>query len=266
MYAFVCSQSAVDAIRFRSSGKSAKFHVWSREIPAGACRRLSERLVISGSEFAIVQLAGSLGKFDSLFDGFMVELREQKELLASVGQEGEFVAELPQKWEQIRRLAALASLACEFAGTYRLAVGTPALSESGLAKKNCAPESSGAGVPGLSAAGAQRPGAGAPLSGVDSLCPGVPRTGAPHSGSGALRPVALTSGSGAPLSSAPRSGSPAPARGATVFGVGPVMSVSSLREFSARLQGPGRLARPKDSRARPSTARPPRWRPLWRSF
>lgn len=139
MYAFVCSQSAVDAIRFRSSGKSAKFHVWSREIPAGACRRLSERLVISGPEFAIVQLAGSLGKFDSLFDGFMVELREQKELLASVGQEGEFVAELPQKWEQIRHLAALASLACEFAGTYRLAVGTPALSESGLAKKNAAP-------------------------------------------------------------------------------------------------------------------------------
>ena len=49
------------------------------------------------------------------------------------------MAELPQKWEQIRRLAALASLACEFAGTYRLAVGTPALSESGLAKKNAAP-------------------------------------------------------------------------------------------------------------------------------
>lgn len=149
MYAFVCSQSAVDAIRFRSSGKSAKFHVWSREIPAGACRRLSERLVISGPEFAIVQLAGSLGKFDSLLDGFMVELREQKELLASVGQEGEFVAELPQKWEQIRRLAALASLACEFAGTYRLAVGTPALSESGLAKKNCAPESSVPACPGF---------------------------------------------------------------------------------------------------------------------
>ena len=146
MYAFVCSQSAVDAIRFRSPGKSAKFHVWSREIPAGACRRLSERLVISGPEFAIVQLAGSLGKFDSLFDGFMVELREQKELLASVGQEGEFVAELPQKWEQIRRLAALASIACEFAGTYRLAVGTPALSESGLAKKNAALGPSGAGT------------------------------------------------------------------------------------------------------------------------
>ena len=81
MYAFVCSQSAVDAIRFRSSGKSAKFHVWSREIPAGACRRLSERLVISGPEFAIVQLAGSLGKFDSLLDGFMVELRELAEIV-----------------------------------------------------------------------------------------------------------------------------------------------------------------------------------------
>ena len=161
MYAFVCSQSAVDAIRSLSSGKSAKFHVWSREIPAGACRRLSERLVISGPEFAIVQLAGSLGKFDSLFDGFMVELREQKELLASVGQEGEFVAELPQKWEQIRRLAALASLACEFAGTYRLAVGTPALSESGLAKKNAAPGPSGAGT----GPGATRPAASAPARG-----------------------------------------------------------------------------------------------------
>ena len=181
----------VPSSRFRSSGKSAKFHVWSREIPAGACRRLSERLVISGPEFAIVQLAGSLGKFDSLFDGFMVELREQKELLASVGQEGEFVAELPQKWEQIRRLAALASLACEFAGTYRLAVGTLALSESGLAKKNCAPESSGAGVPGLSAAGAQRPGAGAPLP-----------------------PLLLAE--------------------ASLLAWAPVMSVSSLCEFSAR--------------------------------
>lgn len=177
----------VPSSRFRSSGKSAKFHVWSREIPAGACRRLSERLVISGPEFAVVQLAGSLGKFDSLFDGFMVELREQKELLASVGQEGEFVAELPQKWEQIRRLAALASLACEFAGTYRLAVGTPALSESGLAKKNAAPGPSGAGT-----------------------------------GPGATRPAAS-----------------APARGGIAFGVGPVMSVSSLREFSARVcRGP----------------------------
>ena len=91
----------------------------------------------------------------------MVELREQKELLASVGQEGEFVAELPQKWEQIRRLAALASLACEFAGTYRLAVGTPALSESGLAKKNAAPGPSGAGT----GPGATRPAASAPARG-----------------------------------------------------------------------------------------------------
>lgn len=205
----------VPSSRFRSPGKSAKFHVWSCEIPAGACRRLSERLVISGPEFAIVQLAGSLGKFDSLFDGFMVELREQKELLASVGQEGEFVAELPQKWEQIRRLAALASLACEFAGTYRLAVGTPALSESDLAKKNAAPGPSGAGT-----------------------------------GPGATRPAAS-----------------APARGGIAFGVGPGhVRLFPARVLRARLQGPGRLARPKDSRARPSTARPPRWRPLWRSF
>lgn len=104
----------------RSAGKSAKFRVWSRPIPAGSCRRLARNLVVCGPEFAITQLAGSFGKFNELFDDFAEEVHGQVEVLESLGKSDEFVAEFPHRWEQARRLAVLAATVCELAGTYRL--------------------------------------------------------------------------------------------------------------------------------------------------
>lgn len=76
--------------------------------------------MVCGPEFAIVQLAGSFGKFNELFDDFAEEIHDQVEVLESLGKPDEFVAEFPHRWEQARRLAALAATACELAGTYRL--------------------------------------------------------------------------------------------------------------------------------------------------
>lgn len=110
----------VPSSHLRSAGKSAKFRVWSRPVPAGSCRRLARDLVVCGPEFAIVQLAGSFGKFNELFDDFAEEVHGQVEVLESLGKPDEFVAEFPHRWEQTRRLASLAAVACELAGSYRL--------------------------------------------------------------------------------------------------------------------------------------------------
>ena len=110
----------VPSSHLRSAGKSAKFRVWSRPVPAGSCRRLARDLVVCGPEFAIVQLAGSFGKFNELFDDFAEEVHGQAEVLESLGKADEFVAEFPHRWEQTRRLASLAAVACELAGSYRL--------------------------------------------------------------------------------------------------------------------------------------------------
>ena len=110
----------VPSSHLRSAGKSAKFRVWSRPVPAGSCRRLARDLVVCGPEFAITQLAGSFGKFNELFDDFAEEVHGQVEVLESLGKPDEFVAEFPHRWEQARRLAVLAATACELAGTYRL--------------------------------------------------------------------------------------------------------------------------------------------------
>lgn len=110
----------VPSSHLRSAGKSAKFRVWSRPVPAGSCRRLASDLVVCGPEFAITQLAGSFGKFNELFDDFAEEVHGQVEVLESLGKSDEFVAEFPHRWEQARRLAVLAATVCELAGTYRL--------------------------------------------------------------------------------------------------------------------------------------------------
>ena len=110
----------VPSSHLRSAGKSAKFRVWSRPVPAGSCRRLARDLVVCGPEFAITQLAGSFGKFNELFDDCAEEVHGQVEVLESLGKPDEFVAEFPHRWEQTRRLASLAAVACELAGSYRL--------------------------------------------------------------------------------------------------------------------------------------------------
>lgn len=131
--AFGIEKTPVDLLvpnsRLRSQGKGATFHVWGRAVPAGACRRLSSSLAVSGPEFVVLQLCGSYAKLDGLLADFVAAIRAQSELLREAGEPaGDLVADLPHKWEQKRRLVAATVLACEFAGGYRLgSLGDPAV-------------------------------------------------------------------------------------------------------------------------------------------
>lgn len=114
----------VPSTQLRSRGKHARFHVWSRLIPARSMIRLGTHLLVSSPELVIVQLLSSQARLDSLFDAFSEELCEQRDVLGSLGLDEEIVAESPSEWEKARRVIAASVIACEFAGTYRLAVGS----------------------------------------------------------------------------------------------------------------------------------------------
>lgn len=108
----------------RSRGKDARFHVWSRLIPAGAMLRLSPELFLSGPELTVIQHCGNNAKLDALLDDFHETVQGEREVRALIGaDEGGLVIDHPLEWERIRSLVNAAVLACEFAGTYRLGVG-----------------------------------------------------------------------------------------------------------------------------------------------
>ena len=106
----------------RSSGSEARFHVWGGPLPAGSLLRVSEDLLVSGPELAIIQLCSTQGKLDALLDAHVAAVRAETEVVASAGARKR-VIDHPLEWERIRRLVAATVVACEFAGTYRLGVG-----------------------------------------------------------------------------------------------------------------------------------------------
>ena len=107
----------------RSSGKAARFHVWGGVVPAGSMLRLGDELLVSGAELAVVQLCSAQGKLDALLDAHADAVRAETGLLAELGVDARPVVDHPLAWERIRRLVAATTVACEFAGTYRLAAG-----------------------------------------------------------------------------------------------------------------------------------------------
>ena len=107
----------------RSSGKAAHFHVWGGVVPAGSMLRLGDELLVSGAELAVVQLCSAQGKLDALLDAHADAVRAETGLLAELGVDARPVVDHPLAWERIRRLVAATTVACEFAGTYRLAAG-----------------------------------------------------------------------------------------------------------------------------------------------
>lgn len=111
----------------RSSGGEARFHVWGGILPAESLFLVSEDVLISGPELAIIQLCSTQGKLDALLDAHVAAVRAEAEVAALVGAE-EKVIDHPLAWERIRRLVAATVAACEFAGTYRLVVGTGTVS------------------------------------------------------------------------------------------------------------------------------------------
>ena len=103
-----------------SRGPSARFHIWSRNIPTHALYRLSENVLLSGPEMIIMQLCGVQARLEPYLDDNVAAYRSEKEVMADLGIEGDPAIDDPLRWEQRLRIVRAAVLACEFAGTYRL--------------------------------------------------------------------------------------------------------------------------------------------------
>ena len=113
----------VPAQATRSSGAKARLHVWSGVLPKDALLLVTNDLLVSGPEFVIVQLCSAQGKLDALLDAHVAAVRAEAELAASTDS-ADTAIDHPLRWESIRRLVAATVVACEFAGTYRLGVGS----------------------------------------------------------------------------------------------------------------------------------------------
>lgn len=109
--------------RTRSSGKTARFHVWSSVLPAGSLLAAGPDLMVSGPELAVIQLCSAQGKLDALLDSHVRAVRAEADVLAQLGVDDDPVIDHPLEWERIRRLVGAVVVACEFAGTYRLGSG-----------------------------------------------------------------------------------------------------------------------------------------------
>ena len=104
----------------RSRGKSATFHVWSRELPAHSLYRLSETLFASAPEFVLLQMGAQNYKPERLIDDFVKRNQTEREFLKSIGSDESPVYDDPFAWERKARLVSMALLVTEFAGYYRL--------------------------------------------------------------------------------------------------------------------------------------------------
>ena len=107
----------------RSSGKQARFHVWSGPLPRRSLLDLGGGLLVSAPELIVMQLCSAQGKLDTLLDAHSDAVRAEVELAAAFDLAERPVIDHPLRWERIRRLVAATVIACEFAGTYRLAAG-----------------------------------------------------------------------------------------------------------------------------------------------
>ena len=103
-----------------SRGSHARFHVWSREVPANSMIRLEDSLLASGPEMTILQLCAAQSKLEPLLEPAAQAFWAERDLFRELGIEGTPAQELPVRWERDRRLVVAAAIACEFAGTYRL--------------------------------------------------------------------------------------------------------------------------------------------------
>lgn len=106
----------------RSSGKAARLHVWSPDLPARSCLRVDDKVLLSGPEFTIIQLCGITTKLEGLLDAHVDAVQAERSVLAELGLNERPTVDHPLRWEHERRIVAAAVVACEFAGTYRLGV------------------------------------------------------------------------------------------------------------------------------------------------
>lgn len=108
----------------RSSGNEVRFHAWGGAVPQGSFLLVTNDLLVSGPELAIIQLCSAQGKLDALLDAHVEAVRAEAEVAAADERADRPVIDHPLEWERIRRLVAATVIACEFAGTYRLGAGS----------------------------------------------------------------------------------------------------------------------------------------------
>ncbi len=107
----------------RSFGKRARFHVWGSPIPPNSMLRASERLLVSGPELAVLQLASFQLKAEPLIVQKLERFHADKRELSYLGIDERPIIDHPLKWERFMRLVRIATIAMELAGTYRLSPG-----------------------------------------------------------------------------------------------------------------------------------------------
>lgn len=103
----------------RSRGKRAKFHVWQKHVPAHAMVRIGERVIVSAPAFILMQMAAQNYKADPIMERFVEKYHANQ----AVSLDGWVAYDDPFEWARMERLVRMALVACEFAGSYRLAVG-----------------------------------------------------------------------------------------------------------------------------------------------
>lgn len=81
---------------------------------------MGEHLLVSSPELVVVQLLSSQSKYEPLFEDFISGILAERQALREIGVYEQPVAEMPTRWESVRRLVMAAAVACEFSGTYRL--------------------------------------------------------------------------------------------------------------------------------------------------
>ena len=107
----------------RSRGKQARLHVWKGEIPVWAMLRIDDKLFASTPQFVLLQMAAHNYKRDPLADAYVEELRSTEEVAQAACANNPLDAEDPFSWRRKEHVVQMALVACEFAGTYRLAAG-----------------------------------------------------------------------------------------------------------------------------------------------
>lgn len=105
----------------RSSGKTARIHVWEDQFPDGAFIRMHEQVFVSSPSFAVLQMAlarrACRPTIDRVREGIETEehLRSELGLAPSPISERELL-----EWENTRRMIDAVRVFMEFAGSYRL--------------------------------------------------------------------------------------------------------------------------------------------------
>lgn len=110
----------VPTTQYRHKGKGILTHPWRNLLPKESFLRITNNVLVSSPEFALLQLSNVHVRRDPALDRSLARYREERDALQSIG-----IDELPPvenlyPWEQELSLVKVAQIAMELCGTYRL--------------------------------------------------------------------------------------------------------------------------------------------------